>query len=72
MFDSAHGIGAERRREKTAMAMMFLAAVIAATLIASALFGGLVNSGAAIADAMSLALAVATGVAVASASAFDS
>lgn len=54
------------------MAMTFIAAVIAATSIAVALFGGLVQQGALVAELLSLGLAGVTAVAVASASAFDS
>lgn len=53
------------------MAMMFLAALVAVASIASALFGGVVNHSAVMADAMSLALALVTGVAIAGAVALD-
>lgn len=54
------------------MAMTFLAASVTAATMGSALFGGLVNGSAAMADAMSLALAMVTCVAIASAVALDS
>lgn len=54
------------------MAMTFIAAVITATSLAAALFGGLVQQGALVAELLSLGLAGVTAFAVASASALDS
>jgi len=54
------------------MASMFLAALVAAVSMGTALFGGIVPAGALGAEALSLALAVATAITVASASALDS
>lgn len=54
------------------MAMTCLAALIAATSIATALFTGVVPPGALTGEILSLALAGLTGIAVASASALDS
>ncbi|MFA6964153.1 MULTISPECIES: hypothetical protein [Bosea] len=54
------------------MAMTFLAAVVTATSIAAALFGGLVQQGALVSEVLSLGLAGVTAIAVASASALDS
>lgn len=54
------------------MAMTFLAAVVTATSIAAALFGGLVQQGALVSEVLSLGLAGVTAIAVASASALGS
>ena len=53
------------------MAMMFLAAVMTVASIAAALFGGLVNHGVILAEAMSLLMALVTGVAIVGAVALD-
>ncbi len=54
------------------MAMTFIAAVITATSMGAALFGGMVQQGALVSEVLSLGLAGVTAVAVASASALDS
>jgi len=54
------------------MAMTFVAAVVTATSMAAALFGGIVPQGAFVGELLSLGLAGVTAIAVASASALDS